>query len=444
MDSKDSELSLCKSTTSVSNVVGGLASFMMNYIKMKFPKDMFKETYVANSMNANLLSRNMFHIQKLPYIGMEVTYQAEDGVMGTLPLNHNAQYYIAKRYRDKYYRLIFEDEDEKVRIYAIPDRVKVTFNFMLKFQSQMSSIDMMYYFKNNFELNGMNYVNGIRLPIDIPDYFIYRIKNKLGWGEFNEENNEKFRKYMRSFSADGIHEVVNQTTGNKVFRYEYLTNVLLSYPQEATSDNVELNLVVKESTLSFSIDAEIWTPSAFVLEIQDNNLLPVPPQSVQEGMKYTFDIVTIRDRIPKRLENGFYMIDNRRFVAEVNKNIDVLEMESILSKDIKNVIEALSRYKYFAIENIFRYKLYANSKLVPENEYSIDYEKHTLTNNNPQSNVTYTLVLYGDMRRLNEINDLILSNKRYKIHKVIEDIINKVQEQEPPIDLSYSPGSEDE
>ena len=106
--------------------------------------------------------------------------------------------------------------------------------------------------------------------------------------------------------------------------------------------------------------------------------------------------------------------------------------------------EALSRYKYFAIENIFRYKLYANSKLVPENEYSIDYEKHTLTNNNPQSNVTYTLVLYGDMRRLNEINDLILSNKRYKIHKVIEDIINKVQEQEPPIDLSYGPGSEDE
>ena len=425
IDSRDTELSLCKSTTSVSNVVGGLSSFIMNYIKLKFPKDMFQETYVANSMNANVLSRNVFHTQKLPYIGMEVSYQAEDGVMGTLPHNHNSQYYIAKQYRDKYYRLIFEDEDEKVRIYAIPDRVKVTFNFMLKFQTQVSAIDMMYYFKNNFELNGMNYVNGIRLPVDIPDYFIYRIKHKLGIGEFTQENNDKFRKYMRSFSADGIQEVVNHTTGNKVFRYEYVTNVLLSYPQEASQDNNELNLVIKDSSINFSIDAEIWTPSGFILEIQDNNLLPVPPQNVQEGLRYTFDIVTIRDRIPKRLENGFYMIDNRRFIAEVNENVDILEMDSILNKDIKSVLEVLSTYKDFDIEKVFQYKLYANSKLVDPELYDIDYKNHTLTNKSPISNVTYTIVLYGNIERLNQINDLILANKRYRIHKLLNEITDK-------------------
>lgn len=425
IDSRDAELSLCKSTTSVSNVVGGLSSFILNYIKMKFPKDMFKETYVANSMNANVLSRNVFHIQNLPYIGMEVSYQAEDGVMGQLPFNHTAQYYIANRYRDKYYRLIFEDEDEKVRIYSIPTRVKVTYNFMLKFQTQISAIDMMYYFKNNFELNGMNYVNGIRLPVDIPDYFIYRIKNKIGLGENNQENNDNFRQYMRSFSADGIQEVVNQTTGNKVFRYEYLTNILLSYPQEASNDNNELNLVVKDSSITFSIDAEIWTPSGFILELQDSGLLPIPPQTVQEGMNYTFDIVTIRDRIPKRLENGFYMIDNRRFVAEINDNVDILEMESILNKDIKSVLEVLASYKDFDIEKVFQYKLYANSKLVQPELYDIDYKKHTLTNKAPVANVTYTIVLYGNIERLNQINDLILNNKRYRIHKLLNEITDK-------------------
>ena len=142
-------------------------------------------------------------------------------------------------------------------------------------------------------------------------------------------------------------------------------------------------------------------------------------------MNYTFDIVTIRDRIPKRLENGFYMIDNRRFIAEINDNVDILEMESILNKDIKSVLEVLASYKDFDIEKVFQYKLYANSKLVQPELYDINYKKHTLTNKAPVANVTYTIVLYGNIERLNQINDLILNNKRYRIHKLLNEITEK-------------------
>ena len=119
------------------------------------------------------------------------------------------------------------------------------------------------------------------------------------------------------------------------------------------------------------------------------------------------------------------MIDNRRFIAEVNENVDILEMDSILNKDIKSVLEVLSTYKDFDIEKVFQYKLYANSKLVDPELYDIDYKNHTLTNKSPISNVTYTIVLYGNIERLNQINDLILANKRYRIHKILNEITDK-------------------
>lgn len=68
---------------------------------------------------------------------------------------------------------------------------------------------------------------------------------------------------------------------------------------------------------------------------------------------------------------------------------------------------------------LFKYTLYADTKLVDEAQYEVSFHTHKLVNFNPSPNVTYTLVLYGDMRRLNDINELILTGNRHRIKPLL-------------------------
>ena len=414
----DTELSMCTSTTSISDVIGGLSSFMMNYFKMKFPSGLFNETYIANSMNSNVLARGVAHNQKLPYFGMEVNFTNEETSMGVLPHNHTPQYFIAKKNRSTYYRTIFEDIDEDVRIYTVPNRMKVSFNFLLKFQTQLAAMDWMYYIQNNFELNGRNYVNGIRLPVAVPRYFTDRIRYKLGLDPSKAEDNQTLRDYFRKNSLGGITEVRNQSTGNATFMYEYITNIMLSYPQEASVDVNDIGMVIKDASVTFTIDAEIWCPGGFFLEIRDPMLLPMPPANPSSDT-YTFNLILVQDRLPKVLDDGKYLIDMAKFVADQNAKVDHLDLKEILSKDLQQVLTAMDELPDFKMEALFEYVLYENQYVVDPDRYEIDYKKHILINNYPDSNVTYHIALYGHVDKLNQINDLIMTNKRYKVRKLL-------------------------
>ncbi len=416
---RDSELSTTKSTTGISDVLGGLASFMLNYFKMKFPENLFNETYISDSLNANILSKGTAHAQSLPYIGMEMEFTDEESIMGQYNRGHFSQQFIANKDRDSYYRKIFEDVDGKVRIYAIPKRLRVTFNYLLKFQTHLAAMDWVHYLNNNFEYNGINYVNGIRLPVELPRYFIDRIRYKYDWDPKNPEHNEALRYYLRDNSLGGIRYVINPSTGNKSYMFEYVTNVMLQYPEQPSMNTEHTNLVVRNSEVSFSIDAEISSPSGFILEVKDGQLTPGFSDRVDGPREYTMNYHIITDKIPNELEDGKRMIDKAEFITEMNKGIDELNVAEILSKDLRQTIEAIAKIEEFDIGKLFKYTLYADTKLVDETQYEVSFHTHKLVNFNPSPNVTYTLVLYGDMRRLNDINELILTGNRHRIKPLL-------------------------
>lgn len=414
----DTELSTCLSTSAISDILGGLGSFILNYFKMKFPKDFFKETYINESLNSNILARGIAHNQQLPFIGMEMEFVEEETLMGQLPRNHYPQQFIAKQYRDKYYNLIFEDVDKEVKIYSMPKRIRVNFNFLLKFQTHIAAIDYMHFINNHFEYGGINYVNGVRLPIEIPRYFINRIGMKYDLDPTNKEHNDELRHYMRDNSLGGMRYVINPTTGNKSYMYEYVTNILLQYPDLASSEANVNNMVIKDGTVSFSIVAELAAPSGFIMEIRDGEIIPfVPPMDDKDSYSLNFYIIT--DKIPRSLNDGKILIDTAKFVAEVNTGIDTIDVSEILSKDLRQTVEAIAKMDDFDIGKLFEYKLYANNKLLKEEEYDISFIDHKLHIIFPDTNVTYSLALYGDIRKLNDINELILTNNRHKIKPLL-------------------------
>ena len=413
----DSELSLCRSTTSISNIIGGLSSFMLNYFKMKFPEGTFKETYIADSLNSNLLRRNSFPNQKRPFIGMEIEYTGEEGFMGTLPMHHTPQYFIANKGRKYHYRVIFEDLENDIRIYSIPNRIKVNFNFLMKYQTKMAAIDAMHYIQNNFEYNGINYINGVRLPCEVPRYFIDNISKKLGFNQNDPNDRDELKDYLLSHSLGSISEIVNLSTGNMTFMHEYTTNIMLNYPENPMTNVNPNNLVIKDASVSFSINAEIWSPSGFLLEIKDDKL----PTNIypEQDDSFKFNLVFRKDIIPMTLDNGMKYILIGSFIPEVNQNnVDELDIRPILTNELANVLSSLMALNA-NVRNLIDIKVFENNKFISDSMYSIDYSTFILTTIEPKENTTYNLVLYGDIKMLNIVNDLLM-NQNYNAIKRLD------------------------
>jgi hypothetical protein len=411
----ETKMSMVQSTISLSEIMGGMSSFMMNYFKAKFPPGLFKETFIAESLSSSKLIRNAVPIQNRPYIGMEVQYEPGDTFFGDLPYHYQPQYFVVKKQMDKYYRCIFEDSKRNIKIYTIPNRVKFNYNYVMKFQTQMKSWDIVHYIEQNFESGGHNYINGIRLPAVVPNEFFYRIADKLNLNYKDDRDKEKLRSYLLDHSLGSINQVISMSSGNPTFMYEYTTNLELSYPINAASDiNLE-GMIVRDTSVAYSIDAELWTPSAYLLVIDDNIMERVEvPDSGENTIK--FNLVFKEDKMPLEIEGKKHILHGS-FIPDLNVKEDTLDTTPIITEQLKNAMKTLFSINA-NMEKIFDVRLFVNNSMIRKEDYTFDFNTFILKTSQPKANVTYTMVLYADRRKLNIVNDLLMNGKIRDIKKM--------------------------
>lgn len=411
----DKDLSMSTSTQSFSDVLGGISSFIMNYFEMKFPKGMFKERQISNAVNANKLSKGILHVQKLPFLGMEFEYTGEETSMGTLPYGYSAMYHVNKLDRKRNYHCIFEDQENSIRIFAIPNRVRIKYNFILKYQTPIAAINAMEYIRNNFEREGINYINGIRLPSSLPKYFIDRIANFLEIDMNNPSDRDSIRNYFLDNSLNSIFEVKNLSTGNNTFMYEYNSNIMLQYSDEPTTDSNINNLSVSDATVNFGFYVETWVPSSFLLEMKDDDLERNAPQ---DDDKFKFDIIVKSDIIPRSLDNGMKLSSINRFVTDLNVTEDTLYFKDIIPVSMVNVIDYIKSVKGNILK-VIEIKVYENNIILPDNKYKVDYDNFEIKTFNPDVNKSYTMAIYSDIKLINILATYI-RDKRFNAIKKLD------------------------
>jgi len=60
-------------------------------------------------------------------------------------------------------------------------------------------------------------------------------------------------------------------------------------------------------------------------------------------------------------------------------------------------------------------KVLIDNRELDKNLYDVDWKNYNLKTHKPLSNVTYVFLLYGDMKKIHTINNLILENQLDKI-----------------------------
>jgi len=413
---KETKVISCKVSTSLASLMGNATAYARYFLTSKFPPEFFKKTYISDSLSEIQMEDK--NVQKFPMPTLIITpeYTGENGFMDIIPYWHTAQYFTFKNPRKKYNGVLF-DEGNDMYIYSIPDRVKLNFNVKIKLPSQMYAYNVLHYIKQLFEVGGYFYLNDVRLQTEVPKMYIEYIKRRLNLDTNTPDGREALEDYLLKNSYNGLTEKINLSSGNSAYSYNYKTNILVNFPDMPSYDKNSNGMIVDNTTISFSFSFDFWSHSNFIMELKDNvpdTPLPnIDDQFSMEGssMKYEFFVPT---KFIREQEGGMHMLTYKPFVPDVNTDVDILDFSPIINSEVKKVIGEAIKNKLDMSKLMSVMVLVNNQQLIQE-EFNVNWENLTLETKHPMYNVTYTIVIYGNLKSLNLIEQCIIDGKLDKI-----------------------------
>lgn len=410
---KNNDLSICKASPSMSSVISGVQSFAFNYFKSKFPDNYFKSNFINTSLNSNNFKKERSTNQMTPRLAMSTNFELGDTFMQELPLWHTTQYYVINDMK-RNYNMILEDKENDIRIFSVPQRYKVTFNFNIKLQTQMAAWNVLSHINQNFENGGYNYVNGIRIPSEIPRVMIQNIAKKMNIDLNSKQGMQDIRDYLMSHGLGPIEGSISPSSGNTVFRFDYTTNILLNFPDLANYDKEISSLITKDTSVRYAMSAELWTPASYILQIKNDSEIIRGGDSLSEADVHKFTIAIEHNIIPRENELGMKYLLKRNYEPDLNTTVDKIGFEPVLTEEVLNSIKEVRNIKG-DISRIIDLKVFSNNIELDDSQYYVNYDTMELITREPQPNANYTLVLYADLKKLNMINSFINNKNRQNI-----------------------------
>jgi len=406
-------VNLCTASTTISDIIGGVTSYMSRYFINKFPENFFKKLYISDSINSKNLYRELFPIQYKPYIYIQPQFELGNLILGTLPVWSTISF-ITFKDRSKSYKKIFVDSEKGIYIYYIPNRIRVNYTVGIKLQTQMQAWNMLSYIDQRFESTGYHFINKVNLQAEIPKSFIINIC-KLNNLNYNDDGDRiKLKDYLNEHSLGGIEEIINLSTGNPSFVFNYRPNILVNYPDLPSHEKNMKNLIINHSQVNYAFGSEFWFPASFILEIGQydptiENMVTDYNEEIRDLNKFKYNIVIDKEYLPSKIDDK-ELIKKKKFITDVNVNVDKLDLKYVFENRLLYMIKLLIE-KNFDIRKLFHIDIYIDNIKLNNNEYLIDYKENLIKMKKPLSNQTYNLILYANLSLLNKLNKLIDEGK---------------------------------
>ncbi|ALN97688.1 hypothetical protein Bp8pS_009 [Bacillus phage vB_BpuM-BpSp] len=413
---KETQIISCKASSSISSLIGNATGYARSFLQEVFPPNFFKDTYIIDSLNEVRLEDDKIIKLSKPLLVIDTQYTAEDSFMELLPKWHTTQYFTFKKPHKQYNGVLY-DEKNNIYIYSIPDRIKMDFNVKIVLQTKLSALNVLHYIRQNFEVGGRFYLNDVRLQTRIPKLYTTYIAQRLNLNLKNQVDRNKLEEYLFDNSYNGISESIDTASGTSKYYYNYKTNILTHFPDIPTVEVNTEGLVIKDSTVEFNFSFDFWSHSNFVMEIKDD--VPDIPLDLEDDgkMKYEFQVPThfIREQI-----DNMHLLKYKGYEPDINTEIDYLQFERLLDPEIREVLEEAIKAK-LNLKELFNVKVLLDNKELDEGFFEVDWKNTTLKTKDPLKNVMYTIIIYGNLKRLNLIRKYIMDDRRDLI-KTIEDI----------------------
>ena len=118
----DKHVYMCRTTASLSALIGNCSQIMKTWITGLFPKDFFKYVYIDTSMSANIFAKekdNVFNKHGSPVLVIRPRFAFdEDTLFGRLPMWMNTNYFNFIQLEGNY-QPVFGDTKNGIFIFSI-------------------------------------------------------------------------------------------------------------------------------------------------------------------------------------------------------------------------------------------------------------------------------------------------------------------------------------
>lgn len=396
----------CDSVTTFSSVVGNITAFATEFFKGKFPPGFFKKIVISEELNDVVQDGKDIVKFQLPYAVINPELDLDNTYTETLPYWYTDTHYIPKHsLRKQGAYNVLRDEEHGIYIHCIPTRIKINFGVKMKVSTTMFMYNVLQYIRNTFVRETYEYLNDVHLQTEVPKSMIIMLSKYLDYNLDDTGDRRAFVEYLNKNSMQGIEENINLSTGNSMYAFNYIVNILSSYPDSPEGNKNIKGTIVDDCDIDFRFVFDLWIPNKFMLEIPNDNpqfqTIYEENYNDMEANKFKFNMVLDTHYILPKIENKHLLI-KKSYVPDVNVEYDTLKFDMILTKEMRMVLDYLKRQQALT-ESIFQVIVMCGNKLLPRELYKVDYANYIVKTMFPMFNTTYTLLVYGDIEYLNEI-----------------------------------------
>ena len=224
----------------------------------------------------------------------------------------------------------------------------------------------------------------------------------------------KFIDHLDTFSRSKVDFRINPSNGNRTVTFFLPTNILCLFSQPSTSVNKN-NESNDRCTIDFEVKVDIPYPTYFMcITSKDGNKYDSDSSLLEDGNTITLHF-EIDNTIPNHINDKTIRV-KQVFVADANSFIEKLPFDDVLDPTLKKMVEdtiaAGKPVTDLVTTRIYRSN-YGDKYLEEGQDFTINWNRQTITLYQPEANVNYCLGMYVDYRDL-------------KPYEMVEDGINPV------------------
>lgn len=398
------------SSCTYGNVIKALEQELLRY----FPKDFFKykhvssqmifreETHIATFTDAELKKREK------PLFLLRPSFENNADIPFTNTMLTSNIYANSNALSVKSVFPLIKDTKHRVIIGYRMNRDAIPFECTIRLQTLVEQLDIYKMMQNNMQWGGP-FQRSFALESVIPYELIKYISLMNGFDLTKPSNIPIVMHYLQAHSSFPItYKIRNSTSLPEFFMY-YRVPVMITLEDLAIDSGSKKGMVDDVYEINFSIRCEFNMPGVFLMYGNDTNPRKISfklKSDVSESNSVYIPMYTM-DRLFEEnnmLLDGYKMYTTTIFqTEEENKGEDdFLDLNSVIHPQYVQVIR---KYDVSGIPKdiLFKVVVYGGEeKLEEEKGYEVDWSLMKLIVHDSDPNLTYRIIVYANMDKLNE------------------------------------------
>lgn len=390
-----------------------LYSSVVNYIKQyfinNFPNNFFKYIYMRNSsayVTEQWLDNENKLVKPKPALGINVNFERGDATFtgdafhfGRSNIRVNTFSY------PQIYDLIFKDSTRRSYATGFRTKTKLVLEIGIKVETEVKAASVESYIRSHIGYNRPFYMNNVYLEVPLPNSVIKELLVSSGMTVNNPAEVTAFNNYIHNNSFGMITYKKNKTTGNYLYFHKFSTNILCNVlDKPSITKNME-NKSVKDAVLNFNMEIEFGNILNFITEHEILNITsPVSLPFIDDSENNVICNYTMQFPLESKIGNKD-ILNTIKFVTDNNSEIDALSLTEFLSPEVLFCIEYLKSLPDSNLElnDLLLFKVYRDGLLLTPSDINIDFQTYIITLLNPYINYQYTIVVYLNISKFNNI-----------------------------------------